>query len=589
MINYPLKIISANDDDFNVHFDEMQSFIENYSRGSQFALILNYGLISQGKSTFSQKISGFKHAIGDGIEQETKGAYLSYCGTVQNIIERFKIVKSFPIKSNLHVFNIDTEGIFLDKNEYITEFVFPLIQMSSVLIIYASSFTDLSILPIIEAIDHLTKIKILISFRDSCRIIKDDINSIDYYLDKARKSTLGRALESQNVTFEIIPGVDFRDIVGHDFSNTMNQYFISKILYHISFNVHKNSTSFIDKLQNAYSNQNKDFIYEVFAIDGPEDSILKGIQHKCLLILNEKLENIDENDISIYDPLSHEITSIFYQMCPFDNIENTKSGRYLKELLNIIKIKKNKAELNHDRKVKEERIINDKKEKKKKEKELVDFLSNEISNISNTTTSDLVTYIKFKQSSKLKSLPIEFHSKCIEIIATASPYIRKDMVNYIKKDITEIMKEIKKSSESAAELIDKKEEEEKKKKTKLIVQFVGFLVGSALTLGGLAAIGGAVCAIAGVPSLPINQIENPEGNVKTFKIGKKTLTINVDDIKNSVVKNGSNIRAKIGDLYDEFNKVDDFSIADSVPIFFEERDYSKYLNELNEKNDVHLE
>lgn len=584
MLSPALQIVSPTpNSEFIVDYEAINSFINQYTNGSKFAFVINYGLIGLGKSTFSQKISGFKHDIGDSIQTKTRGAFLSYCGTVQSIKDRFQIDINITTEPNLHVFNIDTEGILYHTNESITEFVFPLIQMSSVAILYGGSFTDLSIVPFASDIFKLTNIKILITSFNSIQIYKEGNDNIEYYLDKANSSFLKKNLESEEIEFELIPCVDFRD-EARELSKNMNKYFLSRLLNLISFKTWNSSNDYVEQLQNSYSNQKRDFINAIFAKNNQSDSILKIIQNECMNLINQRLEQLDPNDISTYDHLTTEIVEYYNQKCSKIETKNEKKNQYLRDITSSIELMKINAQFTNEQKSRQQKIINEKQSKLEKEKKIVEFLSSEVANISNMSLINMLNFVQTGNSPSLKTIDSFFLAKCSEILTKTSSYVREEVIDYINKDINEISQVLKKNALSAASKIDAKEEENEKKKKEFGINLIGLAVGNILKLSGFSTLGTLVTSFFGTTAVPLTLTSKPKEDDVTVTILGHTYTTKPGELDSYVTKISSDISTKLQSLEEQLSKQIDPSIIESLPISFEPRNYSTFLAELISKN-----
>lgn len=578
-MNCPLPIIThETKSEFTVKYDELKSFIDHFASGKNFAILINFGSISQGKSTFSQHISGFKHAIGNDLAAETLGAQISYCGTIQDIINKFNIKEEITSNTNIHVFNIDTEGILYDENENVTKFLLPLIQTSTLLIGYTESFTDLSLVPLLSDIYRISKINILITVKNSHSIIRDEINSISEYMRRAKLSDLSKKLINENIRSTIIPCVDFRDDVQHQFSKIMNNYFISRALNLMSDNQWNDSSTFINQLKNLYSIQNNDFIHSIFTRDSPSDSILRIISNDCYTMINNLSENC--KDASFYDNLIQQITEKFNRMCDNAKIEPEKKEEKLKEIIYSIQMQKLNFLFELNQKEEEEALINEKTSKIEREKNLVQFLNREVSNVSNIFLLNLINFIKNKDIPSLKSIDSFYLTRCNDIISTASPHLRKEMLDHIDNDVNDISKVLQKNASCAINLIEKQKIENIKILIEFGIRVGGVIAGAALKFTKYPILGEMLCHIFKVPENPFKLVDEPTNEKFSLKISGKTYEASESDLcafcSDIATRFGPMARSVFETMFQEI----DLSQIDSLPIDFDSRDYVQYLENL---------
>ncbi|KAK8880998.1 hypothetical protein M9Y10_003709 [Tritrichomonas musculus] len=584
MKDHPLCIITRVDEShFKVEYNHLYSYIEEHTKGELFALMLNFGFSARGKSVFSQNISGIKHKIGNGFKSETVGAFISYCGTVQSIINKFQIdQQKISISKNIHVFNIDTEGIIYGENELITEFLFPLIQMSSLIIFYGISLSDRSIVPFMDDINHLTNSNFIMSLNSSKRIFIDDKDiTVSNLLKLAQNSDLAKELVKQDIKAEIVPYVDFRDKIDFEISKEMNKYFITKIINLIALKTYDNPSYFIDQLKTIYSSQKHEFIHAIFGKDCPSDSILKSITNECYIMIKEILESSDPNDNDVYDEITQAVIAKYNQMCQKAEIENATKESQIKDIIHFIKSKQLNALFAKERKEEEDRLIKLKESQILKEKKVVEFLSFEIANLCNQYVLSMMNYIKIQDSSSLKSLGSFFSSDCHQLIFGVSSFIRKEVIDHINEDVSHLTNDLHKNSIQAALLIDKQIEKNNQQWKSIALYAGGFLIGGGCILLGHPGIGKSICSLLGA-KLPFELVLDSDWDQEkhkdcfSFEYSKKTYKADKNEVYDFCTKIGTACKS----VYDEFNEIIDFSDIEKNHNIFEPRDYSKFLEEL---------
>lgn len=575
-----LPIITIqNDNEAKLEYDSLLSFIDLYTHGSNFAIIMNFGLISTGKSTFSQSISGVKHEIGNGIKSKTKGAIISYCGKVSQLIKRFDIKEETNIDQNMHVFNIDSEGVLYDSKEKMVQYLFPLIKLSSALLVYTTSFTDLSIVPFLTVINHFTKKNILISICNSDSIIDPNIKSVSYYLNQASNSQIAEKLVSEKVKFEIIPCVDFGSKNPNCIQQKMNQYFISRILNLFTKKEWENASSYVHQLKDINAEYSSEFIQYMFTKKSVSESILHLIVNDCYSQIDQTIKQSDAIDLIVYDNLIIQITQKFNNMCLIANIDNEKIEKQKNKIINSLKLQKINAEFALSQQKMQNKIINDNTSKLEKEENMVEFLSNEISKMASFCILNLIGHIKNEDISKLKSLNSFFILKCNEIVFKSANIIRTEMIDHINDDINELAKSINQNCLSAIELIQKKIESRTKIKVELGVRVFGIVAALILSFTAKRNIGNLLCQILGVNS-PFHLVSQPDERNFVINFRGQRYEASKDEIMNFC----QNIQAQLGplvmNLFDSMSHEIDPSIINSFPIKVEKRDYSQYLERL---------
>lgn len=576
----PISIVTKlNSNSYIINYDDAFKYINMHSMGSKFAILINAGFTSQGKSTFSEKLSGKKHDIGNKLKFKTIGALITYCGTVQNIIDKFCIKQISTSDKNLHIFNIDTEGINHDKNEPFIEYLFPLIKTCSLVIVFGRTLTDLSIVPLMIDINHLTGANMILTFGDVLYDVDDGIDSISYYLTEAKNSGIGEKIESERIQCEIIPSIDFRDNPKYEFSKIMNNYFISKLLELAALKQFQDSSSFVNELKNNYENQERDLIHAVIGKSNPSDLILESITHECYQMVNQRLENSNQNDIEIYDILIEEINIKFNDMVNKAGIASSASKDCINDIINYIEFQKMTAKFNKNQKEEQQKIIQRNEDKIEKERKLVKFLSIEIAQISSTFALNLISYLKNKDSPSLKCLNTFFVAKCSELVLDSSIYIRKEVLDHIDEDIFKIESSLKENANAAAKLIDEQNEKSEKQKKDCAVKVGGMTIGLLCTFTGHPMLGKAIFGIVGGSSIPF-KLNNKADEVNNFvlKIGDKKYEAKYDDLNEIFTNIGADVVSINKTLAEN---IDESAIKSNT--FFEPRDYSAFLEEIIQK------
>ena len=136
-------------------------------------------------------------------------------------------------------------------------------------------------------------------------------------------------------------------------------------------------------------------------------------------------------------------------------------------------------------------------------------------------------------------------------------------------------------------MIDIKEEEESKKIKKFVLKIVGTIVGTIMKLTGnpvTGAIGGAVSSYFGGSTIPLTLTSEPEEKDFTFSICGKTYAAKPDELNQFCTKFGVDLMSQYSSLNEQLSKHVDPSLIESLPINFEPRDYSKFLSELDKKD-----
>lgn len=539
---------------------------------------MNFGLISTGKSTFSQRISGIKHEIGNGIKSKTKGAIISYCGKVSHIMKRFNIIEQIKVDPNLHVFNIDTEGFLHESNEYIMQYLLPLIKLCSVLMVHATSFTDYSIVPLLETFKHLTKNTILITIFNSGLIIDPSNDSIPYYLDLAKNSQIAENLISKKIDFEIIPCTDFRANNTNYISQKINNYLISKLLILISKKQWESASSFVHQLKEINSEYSSDFIQSIFSNKSVPDSILDVIVNHCYLQINQAFQEFKSNDVNTYDNLINDVSQKLNEMCKIANISNEKIEIQKNKIINYVKLQRINVDFKQFQEKMQKKIIIDTANKLEKERNLVEFLSEEISQIANLCFINLLMYIKNEDISKLKSLDTFFLLRCNEIIFTSARHIRSEIMNHIDEDIKEIAQNINQKCLSAIELIQNRIKAKQNKKFEIGARIFGIFA-SLFLYFKQQHVGNSLFHILGIEN-PFNLVEHPNEQNFVIRFRGQTFEASYD----AIIAFCQNIKNQLGpsvmDLFDNIPHQIDPSIANLFQINFTKRDYSQYLEQL---------
>lgn len=577
-VSIPIK-----DSKFALDLDEITSFICNFSKGSKFAFLLNFGFAQLGKSLFSQLISGLKHEIGDEIQPKTEGIIISYCGTIQDLISKFKIDEDITVERNLHVFNIDTEGFMNHDNKLYFIHLFPIIQICSIAIVYGKSFTDTSIIPFIDGLYHLSNINIILTLKNSYEIIEKKNQSINFYLKKAELSSISKKLAQNKIKIEIIPCTDFREEVQNKFSKRMNKYLISRVLSLLTHRKWNNANEFFNAFQNFYSNQDKRIISTVFNQGNSSDSLIKLITDDCIQNINQKIENSDPNDILLYDRLLFDVKHQYDEMCYNFKIDKSNYDEGLVTIKNHIRIRKINAQLMINQNEEAKRIIEEERNKLEKEKEFVNFLSIKIYEIANTFILNMASFILNKDSSSLKSLDSYFLIRCDNTIATAIPYVRKEVIEHVEKDVNEISKTIHDNAIDAANTIEK-DKKEKREKICVILLFIGSFVASAVPLlCGRPEISSLISSFFGISKIPFKMTDKPNENNFVIKIGNKKYEATYDEFQSFLEEIGSAFGDNARSISELLTQEIDASQIESYPISFDQRDYQDFYNNLINK------
>lgn len=583
-INMDKLLIIDPEIEIRINFEKISSFVSHFINGSNFAFLLNFGLIQQGKSTFSQKISGVQHEIGDLIEAKTKGIIISYCGNVQHIIDKFGLKQEILTDKNLHIFNIDTEGLSKNINESLLKIIFSFIQTCSVLIVYGMSFTDSTIFSIIDGLNHLTNANIIITLKNSYEIIDNSNRSIDYYLYKAKKSDLWKMITHNNINTEIIPCTDFREKIKIDFSEEMNKYLISRILNIINSKQWNDPSFFAKTLENIYEKQNCRFIMAALFSKNPIDSIINAIKHDFMLRINQ--EHGNSNDISFYDELSIQITNELKHIWKKLKIYDEKYNDVQRSLTSYIEIKKINAQLIFDQIEEEKRIFDEKKCCLEKEIDLIDFLSTQIYTISNVFLLNIVSNIVSHDISSLRMMKSYFLIKCYNLLSTTTPYIRKEMIDYIENDIKELSNIIEQNAVSAANKIDELNKEKSKQiklKTGKIIIDIGSFIGSIIcTFCGKPQISLLISSLFNIAKIPFNLTDKPCNDNFVIKIGTKTFQSTYEELELFLDQISSTFCEDYRSISDLLTKEIDTSQIQTLPINIEQRNYKDFFIKIME-------
>ena len=210
---------------------------------------------------------------------------------------------------------------------------------------------------------------------------------------------------------------------------------------------------------------------------------------------------------------------------------------------------------------------------------MVEFLSNEISQMTNFCILNLIGYIKKEDISKLKSLDSFFILKCNEIAFESANIIRTEMIIHINDDINELAKSINQNCLSAIELIQQKIESRRKIEFELGLKILGIVVALYFSIKNQENNGKLLCHIIGVEN-PFHLVSQPNERNFVINFNGQMYEASEDEIMNSY----QNIQAQLGplvmNLFDSMSHEIDPSIINSFPINVEKRDYSQYLERL---------
>lgn len=278
-----LMFLYEENDELQYDNEALRNFIETNTNGESFSIITFVGTAKSKKSEIATQFSGINNNI-------TIGASIGYIGRHNDIARRHGIFVN-PI--NEHLFIIDTQGFTCDslKTENLLIFLTPILSLSSVIVFFQQSFTNLSLLPIIGYIYGIAQNMRLIVNITGHNI--DDQSPIQEIINQCNTSQISNELRDE--------GIDF-DIVQYDTRTAT--YLYQKIL--------ENATRFFRNDINAFNNQlNNPLIIvpdEIFKVSSPDEyGVYKGLLDTMtnelynLIYRHRILENIDNIDLVIND------------------------------------------------------------------------------------------------------------------------------------------------------------------------------------------------------------------------------------------------------------------------------------------------
>lgn len=567
----PIAIIKLNDDStYAIFFDGIKAYIDKFVHDSNFAFVMNFGFPQLGKSTFSQYFSNTEHEIGKGFASTTKGAILSYCGTVQDIINRLEIDDDNSLDKNTHIFNIDTEGIAGDNINSFIELLFPLVRSSSLIIMYGMSFTDYSILSSIENFYYLMSSNIIISIKKSTSIIEKDQNSIDYYLEMAKSSNLGQKLELLHIESQIIPCVDFRKKVKYEFSHKMNKYFITQVLNQLQKKNWNSSEIFIEQLKESYSEDNKELVNSLFSKEKSFEVILDSIKNDCLQLINSKLNSNEVN----YDELKQEVTLTFNSKCRHFEIDENIKNENLNNIIEHINLRQIRDQMMQGKEVTFDEDVNTNVE------QYIELLSIQISEISNVYILLLLNDIKNKDISSLNLISCEFIRECNKIILDYTAYLPTQLINYIYDDVNKIAQTLQQNSSSALAILHKLKFQKIFHIFRAVMSICISIVAIVLKAIGRNEIASVLLSLPNIFESTFKDTNDPSEDNFVINVGGHKYEANYDDIKDFLIKAGITIADNIKDLYQELQNELEVDLSRVLPVCFKQRDYMAFYEKM---------
>ena len=383
-----------------------------------------------------------------------------------------------------------------------------------------------------------------------------------------------------NIKSEIIPCVDFRDEVQHDFSKIMNKYFVTRALNLISNKKWESTSEFVTHLRIVSSEQTNQVVRCTYGKDDPTYSILELIKNECNLMIKLTLENSNTETVCFYDQLIIQVTDKFNSMCDKANIEKQKRKNAYNEIISCLIAKKINIQMILDQIEEETKIIKEKNDQIVKEKQLVDFLSSEIQKISNVSLLNLINNLKNKDISSLQTIDSFFTVRCSEIMSMATPFIRNELIEHINNDIKNIAQSIQENASSGIQLIQMQKDACNKMIIELCVKLCITAISAGLKLSPYPMLGDMISAIAHCTPFPFQQTDNPNNQNYVIKIGQRTFEANQNELKNFVQSIISTIGNFGNTLQDEMKREIDISLIRNLPVEFEKRDYSIFLENL---------
>ncbi|KAK8892381.1 hypothetical protein M9Y10_029607 [Tritrichomonas musculus] len=280
--------------------------LNDITNGEPFVIIIFIGKSGIGKSFLSQKISGVKHELNnDPISRTTIGAYISYCGRMDDVIYRLHLEMSeVNLADNVHVFSIDPESInsFAESSQNIN-FLFPLISISSVMVYSTNE-------PAITVQSNLLK-TIQFFARDTSLIIRiynfskyETLNETNYR-NQVMLTALYSKLIEDNVEFVMIPDAPAEAKL--KIRKMTKKILFKEIVKKSTTKIWKSTLELSNYFQELTSVCQSNFFCNSFNGSSPGKYLSDDLLEELRNYLRMKKKEIEKSDINNFPTLLEEV------------------------------------------------------------------------------------------------------------------------------------------------------------------------------------------------------------------------------------------------------------------------------------------
>ncbi|EAY15936.1 hypothetical protein TVAG_165640 [Trichomonas vaginalis G3] len=370
--------IENHEEQLEINNEGLIEYMQANTHGEEFAFILFLGVSSSHKSRIATDFSRVQHQSFPLYNGHTDGAYVSYIGRYNDLVNRFNIQQEV---NDPHLFLVDVQGFTANtiKTETLLALLMPLISQCSSIVFFQQSFTDLSFLPMIEYIYHRAERSSLIinitGFEE--RIANLDVRRI---INDTQNSQISNELHERNMAFSIV-----------NYCDQTSNLLYRKIMDGARIHFRRDQNEFFDMLNNPLLIDPQ----EIFRISNPiEYGIYEGLLHTMTRELyNLFIRYRDLSTIETIDRLEAEYNRTYEDYCQqfqpslrVRNIINVK-------ITNILQIKRQRVLLLQQQAADNERNAQERRQNQLAIEQRLQQIAHEITEIANNSRLQLLESI----------------------------------------------------------------------------------------------------------------------------------------------------------------------------------------------------